>query len=294
MIAALVRLYGEQLPYSTTTRGRPPTPETVRGYVTHLRIFAGWCGNRSALDLTPALVQSYLASLWQAGQTPQTVASREKVVRLFCGWLVTRGVLERDPCAGLARTHAPDPEVAALTDAEIRAALDACDRQTWAGTRDFAVIMTLWRTGLRASELCALTLADYDGGAGEVVVRKGKGGRRRLVGMADDARLAVDDWLLIERGTAEGPLFPSERGHAMGAGSLAQMLQRVSARAGVRLHAHAFRHRFAVDCLEAGLDIYLLSRLLGHSTIAMSARYLRTFQQGRAVEAQRAAFRRVR
>lgn len=63
---------------------------------------------------------------------------------------------------------------------------------------------------------------------------------------------------------------------------------------GARVRQARERQRMSRGTLATKAGIYLLSRLLGHSTIAMSARYLRTFQQGRAVAAQRAAFQRVR
>jgi len=66
---------------------------------------------------------------------------------------------------------------------------------------------------------------------------------------------------------------------------LRQMLERLERKTGVQpVHAHRFRHTFAVQALKNGMDIYTLSRILGHATIAMSARYLRALQEEEAAE----------
>jgi hypothetical protein len=92
-------------------------------------------------------------------------------------------------------------------------------------------------------------------------VRHGKGDKYCVVGVPDDARLALDDWLLVSRGTPAGPLFPSERGGHLTYAGLSQMLGRLEERSGMGdVHAHRFRHTFAIGFLRAGGDIYTLSR----------------------------------
>jgi integrase len=147
------------------------------------------------------------------------------------------------------------------------------------------IVVVLWRTGLRASELCALELADYDAQRARLTVRHGKGDKYRVVGVPDDARLALDDWLLVSRGTPAGPLFPSERGGHLTYAGLSQMLGRLKERSGAGdVHAHRFRHTFAIGFLRAGGDIYTLSRLLGHSTLAMTSKYLRALKAEEAAD----------
>lgn len=157
----------------------------------------------------------------------------------------------------------------------------------------------LWRCGLRATELCNLEIEDYDRARGHLRVRglrpRDRQGRlderaearegkktaaaRRTVGVPDDARAALEDWLVRARGLEPGRLFPGERGDGLRREALTVMLARLAGRAGVAgVHPHRLRHTFACNMLRDGLDMYDLSRLLGHSTLAMTSKYLRAVQ----------------
>jgi integrase len=136
---------------------------------------------------------------------------------------------------------------------------------------------------LRASELVALDLADYDVAERRLQVRHGKGNKPRRLGVPADAAAAIDDFILMARGDEAGPLFPSERGGRLGRTPLQKVVHRLGVRAGVAgVHPHRFRHTFACDFLRAGGDSAILMRLLGHSSLAMTMRYLRAIQEEEA------------
>jgi len=284
-IAHAADLFAAALPSMLSNRGRLFSRETVRGYVTHLSVFVRWCGERPLSDLSPSLVNEYVGGLWRQGQSAWTVGTREKVVRLFVAWLVDRKMIAADPLAGMRRVKAQDTAIVRFTGEQIATLLAGCDRSTWGGTRDTAILLVLLRTGVRAAELCDLDMGDYDREAKTLRVRHGKGDKPRTVGVPDEARAAVEDWLYVMRTERDGPLFPSERGHRLSTSGLRQMLERLERKTGVQpVHAHRFRHTFAVQALKNGMDIYTLSRILGHATIAMSARYLRALQEEEAAE----------
>jgi integrase/recombinase XerD len=148
--------------------------------------------------------------------------------------------------------------------------------------RDRALILFLLDTGVRASELCDLTVADVDLATGTARVR-GKGhlnagaGKLRLVRLGKRTRHAL--WLyLADRAvlaTADAPVFATRAGETWNRIHLRTHLHRLGLRADVaRCYPHRFRHTFALNYLRNGGDIYTLQQQLGHSSLEMVRRYL--------------------
>lgn len=137
---------------------------------------------------------------------------------------------------------------------------------------------TLLDTGARASELLAFDLSDLDRFTGELVIRRGKGGKGRVVFAEEKTRKALRAYLKPNvRGDAPGALFLSTRGGGrMHYDGLRTMLRRRGEQAGLDVSSlHAFRRTFAIDSLRAGVDLISLQRLLGHSDLSVIKRYLK-------------------
>jgi integrase len=165
-----------------------------------------------------------------------------------------------------------------ISAGEIAALVDACQGdQTAAGVRDAAIIGVL-TLGLRRGEVVALDVADYDAGAGTLKVR-GKRRKERLVPVAGGVADAVDDWLAL-RGEKSGALFlPVRKGGHVQSGRLNNqavydVLARRAEQAGVGdLSPHDFRRTFVGDLLDAGADLSVVQKLVGHANVTTTARY---------------------
>lgn len=169
------------------------------------------------------------------------------------------------------------PEV--LTDAEVRALMEACGRYTPTGLRNRALIALLYRSGLRINEALGLYPKDLDLTAGSVRVLNGKGGRSRTVGLDPGAAAIIDIWLKARTRlgfNGRHPAFCTLGGCLMSSAYVRRMLKRVAAQAGIdkRVHAHGLRHTHAAQLRAEGIDIAVISRQLGHSSISTTARYL--------------------
>jgi integrase len=170
---------------------------------------------------------------------------------------------------------------------ELAALLRACDDGTKAGTRDAAIITVGYICGLRRSELVALTVADVDLDKQTLTIRHGKGNKHRVVPLANGALYAVGDWLHI-RGTWAGPLFIRIRrgDHLEHEGLTDQTILRVldkrAEEAGVKKFSpHDLRRTFAGDLLDAGADIVIVQKLMGHSSVTTTAGYDRRDAQAK-------------
>jgi site-specific recombinase XerD len=165
-----------------------------------------------------------------------------------------------------------------LTADEMRLILRACSRRAPTGIRNKALLTTMYRTGLRVSEALALRPADVDPGAGTVRVLAGKGRKARTVGIDDGALEVVQRWLDKRRelGIRGRTLFCTLDGGELRDTYVRDMLKRAGARAGIvkRLHPHGLRHSYASDLVREGVPLNVISKSLGHSSSAITSRYL--------------------
>ena len=165
-----------------------------------------------------------------------------------------------------------------LTDAEVCRLLDACGRRP-TGVRSRALIAILYRSGLRINEALDLFPKDIDLKACSIRILNGKGGRARTVGIDPAAGAFVERWLEVrsELGlNGSHPVFCTLAGTRLGDAYVRVLLPRLARKAGIekRVHAHGFRHTHAAQLRAEGVDIGIISKQLGHRSIATTARYL--------------------
>jgi integrase len=143
-----------------------------------------------------------------------------------------------------------------------------------------ALIAILWRAGLRISEALALTESDLDPKTGSVLVRVGKGGKRRTVGMDDWAWEHVGRWTEHRIQLPVGPLFCNlagpTRGRAWSATAARGELRRLAVQAGVRRRfaPHQLRHAHAIEMAHEGIPLPIIQRQLGHAHLGITSIYL--------------------
>jgi integrase/recombinase XerD len=179
-----------------------------------------------------------------------------------------------------------------LSAAEIELLMKFCSRRAPTGIRNRALIAVCWRCGLRIGEALALAPKDFDADAGTLVVQRGKGGKRRVVGVDSGTVALVGRWLEVRRKRAisnGSPLFCSLAGRRMDQSYVRHLLPRLASKAGIerRVHAHGLRHAFAVDLVRSGAPLYVVRDALGHSSIATTQVYLSRVGAHEAVDAMR-------
>lgn len=185
----------------------------------------------------------------------------------------------------------PEP----LTPDEVKALLVACGGDSLSAVRDHALLVTMWRAGLRCSEALELRPSDVNFGAGTIRVLRGKGRRARTVGVDDAALAAVGVWLDARTGAGilDGPLFcrlKGQPGAPLSTRYVRQQMTRLAAKAGLRhrVHPHGLRHTHAVELRREGWQIPQISRQLGHSSIATTQVYVDHLYPAEVVDLARA------
>lgn len=175
----------------------------------------------------------------------------------------------------------------ALLDDEIAALLASCREDTGAaGRRDAAMLAILCATGLRRAELVGLDLEDVT--ADGLRVRRGKGNTQRLVPLAPGVAEAIADWVAV-RGLEPGPLFWGvAKGGALGARRLSRQAvydvvrkRSRQARLAAPISPHDFRRTAITNLLARGADITVVAGIVGHASIAGTARYDRRGEEAK-------------
>ncbi len=180
-----------------------------------------------------------------------------------------------------------------LTPDEVRAVIGACSNRAPTGIRNRALIVVLYRGGLRISEALALKPKDVDAVSGTISVLHGKGDRRRTVGLDPGAFAVLARWL--ERRHALGltgrqSLFCTLGGRPLESSYVRTLLPRLARKAGLekRVHPHGLRHTHAAELAAEGKPVNLIQAQLGHASLATTDRYLRHIAPQQLVDAMRA------
>ena len=252
---------------------------TARGYVCHAARFLAGLSPRGLADVTAADVTR--AVLRESGAV--SVSATQNFVaglRAFLRFCFVEGLVHIDlsqaalPVTGRRRSALPQ----GITRAEARALLESCDRRSTLGRRDYALIITLLRLGLRRSEVAALHIDDIDWRAGELVVR-GKGARQDRLPLPADVGAAIAAYLRRGRPTSDRrEVFLQARApfRPIAAGTVASTVRRACRRAGVaEVGAHRLRHTVACEMVATGVPLTQIAQVLRHHSLQTTAIYAR-------------------
>lgn len=281
------------------------SPTTLTSYEHDLKLCLSKCGDVEVEGVTRDELRSFFAWLRSAYKprrisgddsplSPKTVRNVWASLSSFFTW-VSDEFESPNPMKGVPAPRFERAPVAPFSRDDVEELLKACVLCRKAKTtyrrgfsmrrvtarRDQAIILTLLDTGLRASELCSVTVGDVDLRTGRVDVKHGraggaKGGKGRVVYLGKAARRSV--WrYLAEREDGEdpdAPLFSTKFDRKMNKDSLRLLITGLGKKAGVKkCHPHRFRHTFAITYLRSGGDVFTLQALLGHSTLDMVRHY---------------------
>jgi integrase/recombinase XerD len=264
---------------------RSAARNTLTAYAKDLTDCSGFLAGKGR-DLSDAAdqdIEAYFHALGLRGLAPATAARRRASVRQFYRFVLGEGWRKDDPSRRVDAPKKGRPLPKVLSRAEVEALIAAAGARDGAsGLRLGCMIEILYASGLRISELLALTLASLARDPAYLIV-KGKGGKERLAPLNDAARQAVKAYLpvrvqFLAKGSKDSPwLFPSRgAGGNLTARRMAQMLDEAALGAGIdpaRVSPHVLRHAFATHLLEGGADLRAVQTLLGHADIATTQIY---------------------
>lgn len=268
-------------------RAERKSAATIKVYGDGVRAFLKWCdehGHSPALDRD--LMKAFVADLLDGGAEPSTARSRQLAMRRFSAWLEEEGEIDDDPLLGLKAPKLDTKVTESLSEDELRRLIKACGGKEFRDRRDAAIVRLMAETGMRAGEVCGLTVDDVDLTRGMVTVRRGKGGKGRVAPFGPQTGVAIDRYLRARRGHALAEttaLWLGDRGKSLEYYGLHKTLKWRAELAGLKnFHPHLLRHTAASRWLAAGGSEGGLMAVAGWSTRDMIDRYTRSTAADRA------------
>ena len=284
------------------------SPRTLECYRHDLKMWIEYQGDLVVDEITPQMLREYLSFMLteyvprritghnDIKLSPKTVRNIWVTLSAFFHWASDEFNLV-NPMKRVSAPHFVTPIIEPFTKEEVEKILKACDYCEEAHTdrrrkftmrratcyRDRAIILTLLDCGVRASELCSLTINDLDMSTGKMIIKPGitggaKGRKGRTVFLGKSARRAI--WrYLADREDGEdpsSPLFVGRSSRRLNRDALRQVIHSLGEKAGVKkTYPHHFRHTFAITYLRSGGDLFTLQALLGHSSLDVVQIYAR-------------------
>jgi integrase/recombinase XerD len=234
----------------------------------------------STLDaVTPDILSAYVRALYDVGFAATSIQRTLSSLRGYFTFLCADGILKIDPSELLESPKAGRYLPGVLTIEEVIAVLNIIETDKRGGTRDRAMLETLYATGMRVSELTAFSFEWILFEEGLVRVF-GKGSKERLVPIGGVALDWIKKYLETERPflarpSTDSTVFLNNRGTKLSRMGIWKIIQKYVRKAGIKkeVSPHTFRHSFATHLLEGGADLRAVQEMLGHSNIVTTEIY---------------------
>lgn len=277
--------------YLTTLLARGYSPKSVRTYRTNLKLLGKYVSSRDDLrmltDIGPGELDDFASWLMTTGgEKLRAAAGRQSVIsttRSFFKYLMKTGITLADAASGLSGVRVEKKLPPVVSVEEVLRLLAAVDTSSPVGLRDRAAIELLYGTAIRISELLGLDLPDLDLAVGLVTIRRGKGGKGRVLPLVAEAIRALKDYLEMGRPQMAAPgenaffVSRSPLGDRMKECAFNRALRGYVQKAQLqkRVTAHTLRHSCATHLLQGKADIRQIQVLLGHENLSTTQIYTR-------------------
>lgn len=219
-------------------------------------------------------IRKHQVNMKSKGISHPSINTNIRPLRAMFNWFVENEYLNKSPFDKVKDLRTEKKVVEFLSEFEQEQIVHACRKNII----DLLIFSILISTGIRRDELCQLNTEDYDG---EHILIHGKGNKERKLILQDPIVNLLDKYLdlrLKKYGKQFQPLILSKAGRFTG-GAIYDRIKSILVKAGLpedrvdEIHPHSLRHSFVANMLEAGNDIYVTSRSLGHQNIETTMKY---------------------
>ncbi len=256
--------------------------KTVEDYKEDIRLFLRHFSDlKDTDDLRPTDIEAFLESQADQEKSQATLARRQSTLIGFYRFLARRGITHFD-LEDTPRIKQEKRLPVVLTFEEIEDLLDQPDLSSLSGLRDKAMLETMYATGLRVSELCALPLSAIHEEPGIIVVRHGKGNKQRTVPIGEFALGYLRDYLtqarpVFTKKSVKKPkeTFLNAHGQPISRQYFFLAVKKYAEMAGIDkdVSPHTLRHCFATHLLEGGAELRAVQEMLGHTHLSTTEIY---------------------
>lgn len=254
--------------YAGTLLSEGKSKKTVKAYVNFLNRFERET-NKPLIEINTMDIRIWLSKCQQGTTGLRTCDTYRSYLSSFYHFLTNEGILKENPVDRVGKI-----KYNKFTELEYSVEEIDMFRTAIKTQKERAVLEVLLATGLRATELCSLEIADVNMQKRNLIVRQGKGNKSRIVPISRLAIMHLRKYL--ETRTDDNPLlFVNRYNSAYNKNTLGTMVRKWGKATSVdNVHAHRFRKTFATDLFRRGMDIRSIQKLLGHSNINTTMIYL--------------------
>ena len=268
---------------------RNASPQTVQTYEDSLREFESYLTFREdGLSLEAVdtdLIRDWMESLMDRGNNASTINKKLSALRSFFRYALKRRLVEKDPAHAVVGLKKPKPLPQFVREGEMDRLLDNVE---WGGdykdVRARTLLLLLYETGLRRSELTGLDDDDIDFETGQLKVT-GKRNKQRIVPFGPELAETLRKYVIVRDEQVKGDcdaLFLSDKGHRMTGQQVYEIVHRylTGATSLKKRSPHVLRHSFATAMLNNGAGLESIRNLLGHESVSTTEIYAHTtFEQ---------------
>lgn len=260
---------------------RNHSPKTVRWYSDMLSRFVAAVGPNATLrDIDVDAIRTYQRGIRESGRGKFTVHAYARTLKTFLRWLQREGYCSQPLHELVLIPKIPkyeDVAIDVLNDDEVERLLAALDASTDVGTRNRAIVCLMLESGLRLEEITNLSVDDVH--IKDMFVKvHGKGDKEAYVPIGTTTQKALDRYVTHFRAAANPrikTLFLNIYGEPLKYETIKTIFDRLAKKTAIhRLHPHLLRHTAATRMLANGADLHTVQRLLRHSDIRTTLRYL--------------------
>ena len=234
-------------------------------------------------EIKASFVADYIKNLsfYKSGMTEKSSINRNiSSIKSFHRYLTINGKTSKDPSKNIHSLKLSQKLPTVLSVEEIDLIIDSINLKSKNGLRDKSLIMLLYSSGLRVSELTNLKLTSFMFDE-DILKIFGKGNKERLVPISSRAKVILYEYinkirpLYTKKMETNGVIYLSNRGKPLSRKTIWNIIKVNSIKSGINknISPHTFRHSFATHLLEGGADLRIVQELLGHSSVSTTQIY---------------------
>lgn len=260
------------------------TEYTIKYYTMELRMAIRYlaAGNIHTLEgVTKDHIRTLIIRyMQQEGNKETSINARLRAIRAFFIYCVQEGYITSNPMEGISLLKTRKNSVEAFNIEQVKAILSMNDKRTFAGLRDYTMILLMLETGVRLSETIGIELSDVNIKDGYVRIRNAKNHEERNVPIQTEVRKALTTYIRTRGELEHQALFVNVDNGVMSRRGFQDRLKMLGQKAGiknVRCSPHTLRHTFAKLAVQGGANLFELQYILGHKSLDMVRIYVNLF-----------------
>lgn len=269
------------------------SPKTIKGYRNNLNYLAKYLDGYDITkieDIKTIHLKSFFKHISDGGRKESYMNGLLKTFRVFFKYALSEEYISVNPCLKVPWAKETMPLIVTFTDAEVKRMIYAFKETDYMEMRNKAIICMLIDTGIRNYELCCLPMEAL---RENVINIMGKGKKERQVAQSPFLSKVMLKYMRMrcryfEHKNIPDNLFLSRTGNMLTVEAVERIVktacERANVRQTIRCSPHTCRHYFAQCQIRNGMDVYSLSRIMGHSNINITQRYLNSMQDNDIVE----------